>query len=413
MVEHICELCNKKFNKKSNYVRHINRKNKCKNLDRTNINKKNLKYIKENEKIDCEYCNNKINKRLRYKHYIHYCKKIPNNKKLEIIEKHNKNHNTKNKININIDLNYINDKEEKQIYIPNVKSKKSIIEQNLKNINDNKYFNKIKNIGSEVNCVFSYLNNTKYKIANLDIYNTIIDNLNISKFEANKPKQNIYIFLYEIFIKINNEKHAKNFAITNVSKMTIVAKSNISTSNNNVIYDIQLKQLIYIKLKDILNFLIELKNIDNYNTKKNIIVNNVKVKLDIIDEIDNKEVENKDILDNTLDKLNNTIDKIDNKNILDNYEKDINKIDNFKNFIFYINNDTNNKNIDYYYDNTEKIKHLSLIGNTNLELIEMNYKKILNFKYSESLKLYNKLKSFLLNQNKDNKTFFKNILGII
>ena len=38
MVLYICSLCNKKFNHKGDYTRHINRKNKCKIIPSNNNN---------------------------------------------------------------------------------------------------------------------------------------------------------------------------------------------------------------------------------------------------------------------------------------------------------------------------------------------------------------------------------------
>ena len=39
MVIYHCENCNKEFNRKSNYERHINRKNPCKKVEKMEISK--------------------------------------------------------------------------------------------------------------------------------------------------------------------------------------------------------------------------------------------------------------------------------------------------------------------------------------------------------------------------------------
>jgi hypothetical protein len=85
MVLYTCELCNKEFNRKSNYTRHINRKNKCVKITSNNNNNQNVKNVKKCENTNhpnlgmaipkpgcervkiykCMFCNN------TYKHNFH------------------------------------------------------------------------------------------------------------------------------------------------------------------------------------------------------------------------------------------------------------------------------------------------------------------------------------------------------
>ena len=70
MVVYICNMCNKNFNKKSNYITHIkNKKNPC--LD-------NTKKIKNNENISnykCNFCNKTFSRIDNFKrHLIERCK---------------------------------------------------------------------------------------------------------------------------------------------------------------------------------------------------------------------------------------------------------------------------------------------------------------------------------------------------
>ena len=67
MVEYKCDKCNKIFNKKSNFTKHINRKNKCKSKEIVNIqnipeNTQNIPEIypklsdNKETKMKCSYC---------------------------------------------------------------------------------------------------------------------------------------------------------------------------------------------------------------------------------------------------------------------------------------------------------------------------------------------------------------------
>ena len=68
MINYICEKCNKEFNKKSNYIKHINRKNPCIKEEINSITYK------------CENCNKEFDKKINYTNHIN------KNKKCNIID---------------------------------------------------------------------------------------------------------------------------------------------------------------------------------------------------------------------------------------------------------------------------------------------------------------------------------------
>ena len=49
MVLYTCQRCLKEFDRKSNYTRHINRKNKCVKITSNNNNNQNVKNVKKCE----------------------------------------------------------------------------------------------------------------------------------------------------------------------------------------------------------------------------------------------------------------------------------------------------------------------------------------------------------------------------
>ena len=101
MVLYICSLCNKKFNHKGDYTRHINRKYKCKIIPSNNKTLKKLS-IKSNVKntngFECEYCKIIIKRKDNLKRHYKICKVKKDNLLISkindlniIIEKQNKN----------------------------------------------------------------------------------------------------------------------------------------------------------------------------------------------------------------------------------------------------------------------------------------------------------------------------------
>jgi uncharacterized C2H2 Zn-finger protein len=113
MVVHTCERCNKEFNKKSNYLEHINRKFICKI-----INKKTNNII-EHPKIppinietnnSCPYCGVVLSRKDHLKRHIEITCKI---KKLQ--EKENNLENKNEKI-VNLEKDIINLKDIKNIF---------------------------------------------------------------------------------------------------------------------------------------------------------------------------------------------------------------------------------------------------------------------------------------------------------
>jgi hypothetical protein len=83
MVNYKCSICNRKFNHKGDYKRHINRKNKCKEKSSQNIQKLNNKNIvpkKEQsfqtrnvERFICIYCNRSYSRRPNLNKHLKTC----------------------------------------------------------------------------------------------------------------------------------------------------------------------------------------------------------------------------------------------------------------------------------------------------------------------------------------------------
>ena len=84
MVEYICKTCGKKFDHKSTYTRHINRKNKCvKKKEKTNENNFSAEYssfgicIPKLEYVDettCEFCFKKYSTKFNLNKHQKKCK---------------------------------------------------------------------------------------------------------------------------------------------------------------------------------------------------------------------------------------------------------------------------------------------------------------------------------------------------
>ena len=79
MVVHICERCNKEFNKKSNYLQHLSKKNPCKIKAANTIIMETIYNIDENiidENIQnfCKYCKNTYSSIYKLKRHFTTCK---------------------------------------------------------------------------------------------------------------------------------------------------------------------------------------------------------------------------------------------------------------------------------------------------------------------------------------------------
>ena len=117
MVVHTCERCNKEFDRKTNFTRHLGKKNQCKEVVQINIPiLGNLPDDgKKNEQFDavCEYCKNTYSNKYKLKRHIQICKVKINNdiaakfanleEKINILETKTKK--TKNAQNIIINNN--------------------------------------------------------------------------------------------------------------------------------------------------------------------------------------------------------------------------------------------------------------------------------------------------------------------
>lgn len=246
MVLHTCKNCGKEFKRKDLYNYHINRKFKC-------IKKTNNLTEKDNtkKKKKCKYCNKEMIIQKINVHYRLYCKKITNKDKLEYIDKFNNNKRTKNKISfeINIEIdksnNNCNNKNSftNKIYISNKLGKRAELEKNIKNINSNKYFQKIYNLNEEQYYFFSGDKND---------YNIIINNL--LKYNYNMNETNFKNYVCNIIKIINKLNSCRNFYITNKSSL------NCKCKHQNTIKEYNLNYIIEIKLKRLISFLISTIN---------------------------------------------------------------------------------------------------------------------------------------------------------
>ena len=266
MINYVCEKCNKEFNKKSNYIKHINRKNPCNKEELTyKCNKCNKEFDKKinytnhiNKKKDCSILdfkkkyNNLENEIVQLKQ-INQELKIENNKINELLEKcitsknniitNNTNNNIINNTNNTINIKLVNfgqenytklTKEEKQHILKYSKQSMANLIKYL-HINDRipEYKNVcVKNLRGKGGYLYEgnkwmHLNYNillmilfKNKINDLDKILAENENLNISSSKNIKDLIDNYTDDMDTFIKNNKENiinmlynHTKNYKI--------------------------------------------------------------------------------------------------------------------------------------------------------------------------------------------------------
>lgn len=211
MVKYTCSKCSKIFNRKSNYIYHI---------ENVNCNKN-----KNGNKIECEYCNIFIAKENFKRHQINNCKLISLDIKNNLIEKHNNRKNTKNKIKKN-----------------NI-SKTDEIKLNKQNILNNKYFNDLNKIGEE-------------NINIIELTDIDVKGLKRALFSLNNSLLLTIINTIRMCFNILNKYPSnKNSIIKNISYLTIYGKFNYDELSISTI-----DKLIQLKIISSTNFLCELMN---------------------------------------------------------------------------------------------------------------------------------------------------------
>jgi DNA-directed RNA polymerase subunit RPC12/RpoP len=117
MTIYICEKCNKEFNKKSNYITHINRKYSCNKIEE-------IKTI-----YKCEKCNKEFNRKFNYLNHINKQNECNN---INLEDKYNNLELEFNKLK-NINENIIN----KNILLENENKKlNELLDKYIKNSNN-------------------------------------------------------------------------------------------------------------------------------------------------------------------------------------------------------------------------------------------------------------------------------------
>jgi hypothetical protein len=230
MINYVCEKCNKEFNKKSNYIKHINRKNPCIKEEINSITYK------------CKKCNKEFDKKLNYTNHINKNKdcsiidlqekysnleiecqqlkqinqelKIENNKINELLEKCITN---KNNIITNTNTNIINNN--------NTNNTNNIIKIKLVNFGQEKYTKLTK---EEQQHILKY---SKQSMANLIKYLHINDRMPEYKNVCVKNLRGKGGYLYEG----NKWMHLNyNILIMMLFKNKINDLDKILTENENI-----------------------------------------------------------------------------------------------------------------------------------------------------------------------------------
>jgi hypothetical protein len=226
MVEYKCFDCNKIFNKKSNYMAHINKKNKCsekydniieKNLINNNTDKAIKIFDNSLDELKCIYCEKKFSTKSNVVKHIRTkkCVKLQENSvniKDEINEIKKKYANLE-KIILELSKNKDNSNGNNNIINNNINNKNKIIENNINNLNqqNNINLNQQNNINQNIVLV-------EYGHENLDNltkddylrvlkkgYSSIVELTKLIHFNPKFPENN------NIYIPSTNKKFAKKY----------------------------------------------------------------------------------------------------------------------------------------------------------------------------------------------------------
>ena len=171
MVFYKCDKCNKEFHQKSNYLKHINRKNSCIGTNE----EKNIIIYK------CEKCNKEFNHKTSYLYHI-------------------------NKINSCNDINLQAKCNELEIELFNLKTQNELL---IKEKNNNKELeNKLKKLNTgnnifkgEINTLKELLNNKDIEIK--DLYKNIYNKTKDNDIKIKKIQEYVYIIRECDFVRLN------------------------------------------------------------------------------------------------------------------------------------------------------------------------------------------------------------------
>lgn len=270
MVLHVCEKCNKEFNKKSNYLTHVNKKKPCnknlpKNIEITsNLHKNPLKTIKKAENLEnsyvnsdlaCKYCKKLFSRKDSLKNHFNRCKvkkQDENEKDLifkQLLEKDDQ-------IKLLIEQNKKLFEQNKEIV-----NKNEILAKKLQK--NNKAVKNIQNIQNTQN------NTTNIKDSNINIQVIQFGKEDLNKIDKkhylkifNNIRSNGYKFFTDIVKSIHfnpNHPEFQNIYISDINR------------NKCMIYDGENWQLLYLdKENNIISEIVD-KTVDYSREVNNII----------------------------------------------------------------------------------------------------------------------------------------------
>lgn len=265
MVLHVCEKCDKEFDKKSNYLSHINRKTPCKKIT-LNYSKNTLKIqndmIDNKTKFECIYCLKIFSRQFNLdKHIKNNCKIIKQKPKNIVSDKTNPEM-TKMVEEI------IKQNELLTEDIKKLKSNQKIIKQNELLIKENKKLKKNQKI---INIKNQQINNVKNQInVNINVYDHGTEKLDLidNKVILNAINKGIGIshitnIIESIYLNPELPKY-QNICITDINRQ----KCMVFSKNQWILSDIE---KIYNLISKVIEFSKEKYDefVELYETNKN------------------------------------------------------------------------------------------------------------------------------------------------